>query len=118
MLEFLTMVEQFLESNLAWLQSELAKVKGKYLLFDCPGQVELYTHNNAMRNIVAQMVAMDIRLKLNSAIVDIIQDYSLVSFVPLFVEMIVKLLIVVWKIEAGTSAPCLPFKSLVFQFHD
>ncbi|XP_060558648.1 GPN-loop GTPase 2-like [Ruditapes philippinarum] len=158
---------EYLEKNIDWLKKELEKVKDKYLLIDCPGQVELYTHNNAVRNIVAELVKMDIRLvsvhlvdshycsdaskfisvlltslstmlqialphvnvlskcdliekygklafnidfytevldlsyildelkededfhrykKLNSALVDIVQDYSLVTFVPLVVE--------------------------------
>jgi len=53
---------EYLESNISWLKSELGKVKGKYLLFDCPGQVELYTHNNAVKNIVAELVKLDVRL--------------------------------------------------------
>lgn len=158
---------EYLEKNIDWLKTELEKVKDMYLLIDCPGQVELYTHNNAVRNIVSELVKMDIRLvavhlvdshycsdaskfisvlltslstmlqialphvnvlskcdliekygklafnidfytevldltyildelkddpdfqrykKLNTALVDIVQDYSLVSFVPLVVE--------------------------------
>ncbi|XP_052796690.1 GPN-loop GTPase 2-like isoform X2 [Mya arenaria] len=158
---------EYLEQNMSWLEEELARVKGRYLLIDCPGQVELYTHNTAVHNIVQRLIKMDIRLvavhlvdshycsdaskfisvlltslttmlqmelphvnvlskcdliqkygklafnldfytevldlsyildqfkeeeehsrykKLNAAIVDIVQDYSLVSFVPLFVE--------------------------------
>lgn len=158
---------EFLEKNLDWLKGELDKVAGKYLLFDCPGQVELYTHHNSVRNVLAQLQQWDYRLvavhlvdshycsdaskfisvlltslstmlqielphvnilskadliekygklafnldfytevldlsyildqikedeslqkykKLNSALIDIIQDYSLVSFVPLNVQ--------------------------------
>ncbi len=53
---------EYLEQNLDWLQSKLSAVKDHYLLFDCPGQVELYTHNNAVRNIVAQLEKWDCRL--------------------------------------------------------
>ena len=28
------------------------RLKGKYILIDCPGQVELYTHNDSVRNIL------------------------------------------------------------------
>ena len=28
---------------------------GKYVLFDCPGQIELYTHHHCMRNICERM---------------------------------------------------------------
>lgn len=158
---------EFLEKNIQWLKTELEKVKDKYLLFDCPGQVELYTHNNSVKNITMELVKLDIRLaavhlvdshycsdpskfisvlltslstmlqlelphvnvfskcdliekfgklafnldfytdvldlgylleqfkedpdvqrykKLNASIVDIVQDYSLVSFIPLIVQ--------------------------------
>ena len=33
---------------------ELAKTK-KYILIDCPGQVELYTHSTCVRNIIGKM---------------------------------------------------------------
>eukprot|EP00126_Sphaerothecum_destruens_P004498 Sdes_comp18224_c0_seq1m7805 len=54
---------EYLEKNLDWLQESIEALfagsknglespSKKYLLIDCPGQVELYTHNKAMRNIV------------------------------------------------------------------
>ena len=46
---------EFLERNLEWLQSKLDKLKGHYFLFDCPGQVELYTHHQSVRHISAQL---------------------------------------------------------------
>ncbi|XP_064607732.1 GPN-loop GTPase 2-like isoform X2 [Liolophura sinensis] len=53
---------EYLEKNLDWLESRLKSLQGQYLLFDCPGQVELYTHNNSIRNIVAQIQKWDCRL--------------------------------------------------------
>ena len=53
---------EFLEKNLDWLKTELDKVAGKYLLFDCPGQVELYTHHNSVKNILGQLQKWDYRL--------------------------------------------------------
>lgn len=53
---------EYLEKNLDWLESKLKSLQGQYLLFDCPGQVELYTHNNSIRNIVAQLQKWDYRL--------------------------------------------------------
>ncbi|WAR00353.1 GPN2-like protein [Mya arenaria] len=53
---------EYLEQNMSWLEEELARVKGRYLLIDCPGQVELYTHNTAVHNIVQRLIKMDIRL--------------------------------------------------------
>ena len=44
---------EFLEKNLQWLQKQLEKWRGYYLLFDCPGQVELFTHHKSVRNIAA-----------------------------------------------------------------
>lgn len=48
---------EYLEKNLNWLQERLAKLEGHYLLFDCPGQVELYTHHDSMRNIFSRLTA-------------------------------------------------------------
>lgn len=53
---------EFLEKNLDWLKTELDKVNGKYLLFDCPGQVELYTHHNSVKNVLAKLQEWDYRL--------------------------------------------------------
>ena len=53
---------EYLEKNLDWLKSQLTKLHGHYLLFDCPGQVELYTHNNAVKNIFEQLTSWDYRL--------------------------------------------------------
>lgn len=38
--------------NSEWLQEELGDVDDDYILFDCPGQIELYTHMNVMKDIV------------------------------------------------------------------
>lgn len=47
---------EYLEKNLDWLKAHLDKLGGQYyLLFDCPGQVELYTHNSAVRNIFTEL---------------------------------------------------------------
>lgn len=40
-----------LEHNLEWLEHGLEELGDDYILFDCPGQVELYTHHNSLRNI-------------------------------------------------------------------
>ncbi len=40
----------------------MEKVKRNYLLIDCPGQVELYTHNDAMKNILSRLSQLDLRL--------------------------------------------------------
>lgn len=53
---------EYLEANLDWLQEKLAAFKGHYYLFDCPGQVELYTHHNALKNVFAQMAKWNFRV--------------------------------------------------------
>lgn len=42
---------EYLEENVDWLFEELDKFEDHYFLFDCPGQVELYTHHNSVKNI-------------------------------------------------------------------
>jgi len=48
---------EYLERNIDWLQQRLLSpsLKDHYLLFDCPGQVELYTHNNCIRRVFARL---------------------------------------------------------------
>lgn len=43
---------EYLEKNVEWLRERLLEVKGKYVLFDFPGQIELYTHNQCVRNVL------------------------------------------------------------------
>ena len=38
--------------NMSWLEEQLGEGDDDYFLFDCPGQIELYTHMDAMKNIV------------------------------------------------------------------
>ncbi len=40
-----------LEHNVEWLENGLKELGDDYILFDCPGQVELYTHHTSLRNI-------------------------------------------------------------------
>lgn len=54
---------QFLVQNYPWLQQKLeALEEGTYLLFDCPGQVELYTVDNSVKDLLDLLVAADYRL--------------------------------------------------------
>ncbi|XP_055642129.1 GPN-loop GTPase 2 [Toxorhynchites rutilus septentrionalis] len=46
---------EFLEVNFGWFLEKLRTSNSKYLIFDCPGQVELYTHHNSMRSIFAKL---------------------------------------------------------------
>ncbi|KAJ1971195.1 hypothetical protein H4R35_005408 [Dimargaris xerosporica] len=42
---------EFLLNNVDWLEEELGDYDDDYLIFDCPGQIELYTHFPIMRDI-------------------------------------------------------------------
>ncbi|NXP58029.1 GPN2 GTPase, partial [Chloropsis cyanopogon] len=53
---------EYLEANADWLRDRLRALRGHYLLFDCPGQVELYTHHGALKNVFAQLAKWDFRL--------------------------------------------------------
>jgi len=54
---------EFLRENFSWLEDRLNELaKGTYVLMDCPGQVELYTTNNAVRDVVARLGKLDLRL--------------------------------------------------------
>lgn len=55
---------EYLEANFDWLQEKLAAFGGHYYLFDCPGQVELYTHHDALKNVFAQLAKWNFRVGL------------------------------------------------------
>jgi GTPase SAR1 family protein len=46
---------EYLEENFDWLLSQLVQIKNSYLIFDMPGQVELYTHHNSIKNIFGKL---------------------------------------------------------------
>lgn len=43
---------EYLAQNMDWLHEQLDDIEDDYILFDCPGQIELYTHIPVMRQIV------------------------------------------------------------------
>lgn len=54
----------YLEKNIDWLKAKLKPFeKDSYIIFDCPGQVELFTLHQNMKNIIQEMTAQwDYRL--------------------------------------------------------
>ncbi len=46
---------EWLDTNLHLLKDRLAPYADKYILFDFPGQAELYTHNASLRSITSQI---------------------------------------------------------------
>ncbi|KAI4205809.1 MAG: hypothetical protein LQ346_001388 [Caloplaca aetnensis] len=51
-----------LEANVEWLQKGLQGLGEDYVLFDCPGQVELFTHHSSLRNIFFRIQKLGYRL--------------------------------------------------------
>jgi GTPase SAR1 family protein len=43
-----------LEASGEWLERRLAQLRDHYLLLDCPGQIELFTHHPALRSLLAR----------------------------------------------------------------
>ncbi|CDW52245.1 GPN loop GTPase 3 [Trichuris trichiura] len=53
---------EYLAQNLNWLEEELGEGDDDYFLFDCPGQLELYTHAPVMKMIVEELKRMNFSL--------------------------------------------------------
>ncbi|KAJ5120812.1 uncharacterized protein N7515_010200 [Penicillium bovifimosum] len=62
-----------LEANFDWLENGLKELGEDYLLFDCPGQVELFTHHSSLRNIFFKLQKMGIRL----IVIHLVDSYTL-----------------------------------------
>ena len=52
-----------LEAEFAWLEAGLKKLGEDYILFDCPGQVELFTHHASLRNIFLRIQKLGYRVR-------------------------------------------------------
>lgn len=53
---------EFLETNIQWLITKILNLKDYYLIFDCPGQVELYTHHKSVSRIAEKLSQNLVRL--------------------------------------------------------
>ncbi|RKP00187.1 hypothetical protein CXG81DRAFT_13536 [Caulochytrium protostelioides] len=54
---------EYLETHFAWLKEKLAPYHEHYILFDCPGQVELFTNHMALKHILQRLGnELDMRL--------------------------------------------------------
>jgi GPN-loop GTPase len=51
-----------LEQNMDWLAAGLKELGDDYILFDCPGQVELFTHHDSLRKIFFQIQKLGYRV--------------------------------------------------------
>lgn len=46
---------EYLAENSDWLHERLGEQEDDYILFDCPGQIELYTHLTAMKKLIRML---------------------------------------------------------------
>ncbi|XP_061657126.1 GPN-loop GTPase 3 [Syngnathoides biaculeatus] len=53
---------EYFANNFDWLEEALGHVEDDYILFDCPGQIELYTHLPVMRQLVEQLQQWEFRV--------------------------------------------------------
>jgi len=53
---------EYLEKNLDWLEEQLSDYSDHYIIFDCPGQVELYSHHSSVHSIVEKLQRKNFRL--------------------------------------------------------
>ncbi|EIW82377.1 hypothetical protein CONPUDRAFT_123241 [Coniophora puteana RWD-64-598 SS2] len=52
---------EYLLQNMDWLEEELGGYDEDYLIIDCPGQIELYTHHPFLPTLVRNLTRMGIR---------------------------------------------------------
>lgn len=53
---------EYLEENFDWLLNQLKSSNENYFIFDCPGQVELYTHHKSMTRIFNKLESLGYHL--------------------------------------------------------
>ncbi|PLB47519.1 hypothetical protein P170DRAFT_409636 [Aspergillus steynii IBT 23096] len=61
------------EENYDWLEEGLKGLGDDYVLFDCPGQVEIFTHHSSLRNIFFRLQKLGYRL----VVIHLIDSYNL-----------------------------------------
>ncbi|XP_034934527.1 GPN-loop GTPase 3 [Chelonus insularis] len=53
---------EYLLENSSWLEEQLGDIDDDYIIFDCPGQIELYTHMTVIRQLIKMLENMNFRL--------------------------------------------------------
>ncbi|KAF1744826.1 hypothetical protein MXB_2606 [Myxobolus squamalis] len=53
---------EYLIENIGWLLGKIDSIECDYLIFDCPGQIELYTHMTAFQTLFKCLQKMDFSL--------------------------------------------------------
>ncbi|KAI5299188.1 hypothetical protein KEM56_003451, partial [Ascosphaera pollenicola] len=103
------------EENMEWLTGKLKELENDYILFDCPGQCELFTHHSSLRNIFLQIQKLGYRL----VVINLIDSYALtlpsmyISALLLSLRSMLQLdlphINVLTKIDNLINYPSLPF---------
>ncbi|KZC05351.1 PREDICTED: GPN-loop GTPase 3 [Dufourea novaeangliae] len=53
---------EYLLENSSWLEEKLGDVDDDYIIFDCPGQIELYTHMTVIRQLITILHNLNFRI--------------------------------------------------------
>ncbi|XP_043274532.1 GPN-loop GTPase 3 [Venturia canescens] len=53
---------EYLIENVSWLEEQLGDVDDDYVIFDCAGQIELYTHMTVIRQLITTLQNLNFRL--------------------------------------------------------
>ncbi|XP_076628741.1 GPN-loop GTPase 3 [Colletes latitarsis] len=53
---------EYLLENSSWLEEKLGDVDDDYIIFDCPGQIELYTHMTVIRQLTVMLQNLNFRI--------------------------------------------------------
>jgi GTPase SAR1 family protein len=53
---------EYLIQNIDWLEDELQDYEDDYLIIDCPGQIELYTHFNIIKDLTSTLQSLNYRI--------------------------------------------------------
>lgn len=53
---------EYLIENSQWLEEKLGDVDDDYIIFDCPGQIELYTHMTVIRQLTSMLQNLNFRI--------------------------------------------------------
>lgn len=48
--------------NSSWLEKKLGDTDDDYIIFDCPGQIELYTHMTVIRQLISTLQNLNFRI--------------------------------------------------------
>ncbi|KAK2746984.1 hypothetical protein FQN57_002556 [Myotisia sp. PD_48] len=104
-----------MERNFDWLKEGLETLGDDYVLFDCPGQVEIFTHHGSLRNIFFKIQKLGYRL----VVIHLIDSYNLtlpsmyISALLLSLRAMLQMdlphLNVLTKVDNLSNYPPLPF---------